>query len=79
MLLVALAGWKLYRKVMWQGVISLVVAAAVLVWYLFTDEVPSDFVGATPYVVTLLVLSLSAQRLRMPKADGMRYRKGQGK
>ncbi|MFF5401614.1 ABC transporter permease [Streptomyces misionensis] len=78
-LLVALAGWKLYRKAMWQGVISLVVAAAVLVWYLFTDEVPSDFVGATPYVVTLLVLSLSAQRLRMPKADGMRYRKGQGK
>ena len=31
------------------------------------------------YVVTLLVLSLSAQRLRMPKADGMPYRKGQGK
>ncbi|MFF8992836.1 ABC transporter permease [Streptomyces sp. NPDC014983] len=78
-LLVALAAWKLYRKAAWHGAISLVVAAAVLVWYLFTDEVPSDFVGATPYVVTLLVLSLSAQRLRMPKADGMRYRKGQGK
>ena len=29
--------------------------------------------------VTLLVLSLSAQRLRMPKADGLPYRKGQGK
>ncbi|MER6024784.1 ABC transporter permease [Streptomyces sp. NPDC001851] len=78
-LLVALAGWKLYRKAMLQGVLSLVMAALVLVWYLLTDEVPSDFVGATPYVVTLLVLSLSAQRLRMPKADGMRYRKGQGK
>ncbi|WP_330338175.1 ABC transporter permease [Streptomyces sp. NBC_00557] len=78
-LLVALAGWKLYRRTLWQGGISLLVAALVLVWYLVTDEVPSDFVGATPYVVTLLVLSLSAQRLRMPKADGMRYRKGQGK
>ncbi|MFF0382653.1 ABC transporter permease [Streptomyces sp. NPDC004286] len=78
-LLAALAGWKLYRKAFWQGGISAVIAAAVLVWYLLTDEVPSDFVGATPYVVTLLVLSLSAQRLRMPKADGMRYRKGQGK
>ncbi|MGW4561997.1 ABC transporter permease [Streptomyces sp. NPDC004561] len=78
-LLVALAGWKLYRTSLWQGSVSLIVAALVLVWYLFTDEVPSDFVGATPYVVTLLVLSLSAQRLRMPKADGMRYRKGQGK
>ena len=53
--------------------------AAVMGVDLVTDEVPNDFVGATPYVVTLLVLSLSAQRLRMPKADGMRYRKGQGK
>ncbi|MFI6566224.1 ABC transporter permease [Streptomyces sp. NPDC050534] len=78
-LLVGLAGWKMYRGAHWQGGISLMVGALVLVWYLFTDEVPSDFVGATPYVVTLLVLSLSAQRLRMPKADGMRYRKGQGK
>ncbi|MGW0080545.1 ABC transporter permease [Streptomyces sp. NPDC003393] len=78
-LLAALAGWKLYRKALWQGVISAVMAALVLVWYLVTDEVPGDFVGATPYVVTLLVLSLSAQRLRMPRADGMRYRKGQGK
>ncbi|MGW1746198.1 ABC transporter permease [Streptomyces sp. NPDC002092] len=78
-LLVAMAGWKLYKKAHWQGGISLMVGAGVLVWYLVTDEVPSDFVGATPYVVTLLVLSLSAQRLRMPKADGMRYRKGQGK
>jgi simple sugar transport system permease protein len=78
-LLGLLAGWKLYRKAHWQGGISLFVGALVLLWYLFTDEVPNDFVGATPYVVTLLVLSLSAQRLRMPKADGMRYRKGQGK
>ncbi|MER6632281.1 ABC transporter permease [Streptomyces sp. NPDC000987] len=78
-LLAVLAGWKLYRKAVWQGVASAVMAVLVLVWYLFTDEVPSDFVGATPYVVTLLVLSLSAQRLRMPKADGLRYRKGQGK
>ncbi|WP_318201751.1 ABC transporter permease [Streptomyces sp. SCL15-4] len=78
-LLALLAGWKLYKKAVVQGVVSAVTAALVLVWYLLTDEVPSDFVGATPYVVTLLVLSLSAQRLRMPKADGMRYRKGQGK
>ena len=44
-----------------------------------TDAVPSQFVDATPYVATLLVLALSAQRLRMPKADGLPYRKGQGK
>lgn len=82
LLVVALAGiaaWKLYRKSFVQGAVSAVVAAAILVWYLATDTVPTEFVSATPYVVTLLVLSLSAQRLRMPKADGMRYRKGQGK
>ncbi|MEU3215533.1 ABC transporter permease [Streptomyces sp. NPDC006971] len=77
--LAALAAWKLYRKSFLQGAVSAVVAAAVLVWYLATDSVPTEFVSATPYIVTLLVLSLSAQRLRMPKADGMRYRKGQGK
>ncbi|MFJ1674001.1 MULTISPECIES: ABC transporter permease [unclassified Streptomyces] len=77
--LAVLAAWKLYRKSFVQGVVSAVVAAAVLVWYLGTDTVPTEFVSATPYIVTLLVLSLSAQRLRMPKADGMRYRKGQGK
>ena len=31
----------------------------------------------TPYVATLLVLALASQRLRMPAADGMRYRRGQ--
>ncbi|MEU1212723.1 ABC transporter permease [Streptomyces sp. NPDC005791] len=78
-ILAVLAAWKLYRKRFVPGVVSAVIAAAVLVWYLATDTVPTEFVSATPYVVTLLVLSLSAQRLRMPKADGMRYRKGQGK
>ncbi|WP_406284696.1 ABC transporter permease [Streptomyces sp. NBC_00209] len=77
--LVGIAAWKLYRRSWTQGVVSAVIAAVVLVWYLGTDSVPTEFVSATPYIVTLLVLSLSAQRLRMPKADGMRYRKGQGK
>ncbi|MFE0423981.1 ABC transporter permease [Streptomyces sp. NPDC058953] len=77
--LIALAIWKYYRKSLVQAGASAVIAALVLVWYLGTDTVPTQFVTATPYIVTLLVLSLSAQRLRMPKADGMRYRKGQGK
>ena len=32
----------------------------------------------TPYVTTLLVLALASQRLRMPAADGLPYRRGQG-
>jgi simple sugar transport system permease protein len=30
------------------------------------------------YIVTLLVLAFATQRLRMPAADGLPYRKGQG-
>ncbi|MGW7429464.1 ABC transporter permease [Streptomyces sp. NPDC054861] len=78
-ILVGIAVWKAYKQRWITAAISAVIGAGVLVWYLGTDTVPVEFVSATPYVVTLLVLSLSAQRLRMPKADGMRYRKGQGK
>jgi general nucleoside transport system permease protein len=49
-----------------------------VVWFAVTDELPPELVGAAPYVVTLLVLALASQRLRMPKADGMVYRKGEG-
>jgi general nucleoside transport system permease protein len=40
--------------------------------------VPEDFTTMTPYVTTLLVLALASQRLRMPAADGLTYRRGQG-
>ncbi len=51
--------------------------AGFLAWFLLTDTVPDEFTGLTPYVATLLVLALATQRLRMPAADGMRYRRGQ--
>ncbi|WP_435058897.1 ABC transporter permease [Streptomyces sp. bgisy060] len=79
LLLVVAALWQLYRKKYLVAVISAVFAAGFFLWYALTDQVPSQFVDAAPYVTTLLVLALSAQRLRMPKADGLPYRKGQGK
>ncbi|MFF9111723.1 ABC transporter permease [Streptomyces sp. NPDC014805] len=78
-LLVFGAAYLLWRKRLVSGVITLVISALMFLWYSSTDEVPRQLVTATPYIVTLLVLSLSAQRLRMPKADGLPYRKGQGK
>jgi ABC-type uncharacterized transport system permease subunit len=48
-----------------------------LCWGL-TDTVPGQIVTATPYIITLLVLALATQRLRMPAADGVPYRKGEG-
>lgn len=58
------------------GIVIAVIAVLVLVWYLLSDSVPSNFTSMTPYVVTLFVISVAAQRLRMPAADGKPYRKG---
>ncbi|MEU7379096.1 MULTISPECIES: ABC transporter permease [unclassified Streptomyces] len=78
-LLVFGAAYLFWKKRLVPAVITAVVSAGMFAWYLGTHEVPKQVVTATPYIVTLLVLSLSAQHLRMPKADGQPYRKGQGK
>jgi simple sugar transport system permease protein len=59
------------------GIVMLVLGGLFGAWFFLSDEVPSDFVHMTPYVTTLLVLALASQRLRMPAADGLPYRKGQ--
>ncbi|GAA5700778.1 MULTISPECIES: ABC transporter permease [Streptomyces] len=78
-LLVFGAAYLLWKKRYTPAVVTAVVSALMFLWYTSTNEVPKQVVSATPYIVTLLVLSLSAQSLRMPKADGMPYRRGQGK
>jgi general nucleoside transport system permease protein len=75
--LALLAGWSLYRGKRTRAAVSLAVAVGALVWYLTTDTVPDEFVGFAPHLTTLLVLSLAAQRLRPPAADGKPYRRGE--
>jgi ABC-type uncharacterized transport system permease subunit len=58
--------------------VATVLGLAFVLWFATTDVVPPELVSATPYVVTLLVLSLAAQRLRIPKYVGQLYRRGQG-
>jgi simple sugar transport system permease protein len=60
-----------------SGIVTTVAAVLFALWFFTTDEVPSDFTRMTPYVATLFVLAFSAQRLRMPAADGQRYRRGE--
>jgi len=76
--LALLAGWRLYRKRYVAGAVCGGAALALVLWYALTDTVANDLVPATPYIVTLLVMGLAAQRLRMPKANNKPYRKGQG-
>jgi simple sugar transport system permease protein len=80
LLLLAWGVWQLVRHRLGRpvaGIVRIVAALAVLAWFAFTSEVPAEFTNMTPYIATLLVLALSAQRLRMPAADGQVYRKGE--
>ncbi|MGH3441525.1 MAG: ABC transporter permease [Nitriliruptorales bacterium] len=70
---VALQRWRKPRA----ALVSLAGGAAFFTWFLVTDTVPNEFVFFTPHVVTILVLVFASQRLRMPAADGLRYRKGE--
>ena len=74
--LLAFAAYRAFRRQVKGAVVIAVIAVAVLVWFLTTDSVPREFTVMTPYVTTLFVLALGAQRLRMPAADGKPYRKG---
>ncbi|QKW39153.1 ABC transporter permease [Actinomadura sp. NAK00032] len=61
------------------AVLSLVAAAGLLVWFLMSEIVPGELVSFTPHLTTLLVLALASQRLRMPAANGVRYRRGEAR
>ena len=77
-LLAFVAVWQAFQRRLVRAVIAAVVAAAALVGFLTIDVLPPGIVSFTPHVVTLLVLSLASQRLRMPAADGLVYRRGEG-
>jgi len=75
--LLVLGAWYLWRRRFAGAAIALGVGVLMLVWYAVTDTVPREFIFITPYVATLLVLTVASQRLRPPAADGVPYRRGQ--
>lgn len=77
--LLAIGIWQIVRnRRVVQGGLAIVTAVLTGIWYAVTETVPSELVGITPYLTTLLVLAFASQRLRMPAADGQVYRKGEG-
>jgi simple sugar transport system permease protein len=76
-LLVGVAAYHLARRRMLQASLAGGFAALSLFLYLTIDELDRGLVSFTPHIITLLVLSLASQRLRMPAADGMVYRRGE--
>jgi simple sugar transport system permease protein len=75
--LIGFAVFSVLRNRVRRAVIMGVLGAGFLAIYLLVEEVPPQLINATPYVVTLLVLAVATQRLRMPAADGARYAKGE--
>jgi len=61
------------------GVVAIAAGVGLSYGAFVVEQIPNQFVQATPYLITLLVLGLASQRLRMPAADGLRYRKGMDK
>jgi len=59
-----------------SALISLVSAGFTLWFFFAVDELPGQLVTMTPYIATILVMALASQRLRMPAADGIPYRRG---
>jgi general nucleoside transport system permease protein len=58
------------------GVIALAVVPFALYYYSITTKVSNQLVFITPYLVTLIVLAFSSQRLRPPAWDGRPWFKG---
>lgn len=58
------------------AILSLAVAGFTLWFYFAVDQLPGQLVTMTPYIATILVMALASQRLRMPAADGIPYRRG---
>ncbi|MEI8392632.1 MAG: ABC transporter permease [Actinomycetes bacterium] len=52
-------------------------AAVSAATYFLVDTVPQEFVAATPYIVTILVLAGAQQQLRPPAYAGIAYRAGE--
>jgi general nucleoside transport system permease protein len=74
---VAVGFWWLRKGRRMAGGIFIGVGVAFGLGYVGLDSLPNEVTTTTPYIVTLVVLAVSSQNLRMPKADGAIYRKGE--
>lgn len=78
-LLLLLAVQALRKDALVRALVTAVAGVVVGGSYFVINAIPPQFTSATPYVATLLVLTLASQRLRAPAAAGLRYAKGEGR
>jgi general nucleoside transport system permease protein len=75
--LAVVAIYQAVQRKLVQAAVAGGFAVAAFVGFLTIDALPQGIVSFTPHLITLLVLSLASQRLRMPKADGLVFRRGE--
>ncbi|MSO63813.1 MAG: ABC transporter permease [Actinobacteria bacterium] len=76
-LILVFAAFRSFKKGNQLNAALSLASAALSLWIFFTvAELPGQLVTMTPYIATILVMALASQRLRMPAADGMPYRRG---
>jgi ABC-type uncharacterized transport system permease subunit len=69
---------QLFRRRWYAAALGAVGAGILYYIYWANDDLPSDLIPYTAHFVTLIVLAVASQRLRPPRADGARYRRGEG-
>ena len=74
--LVAVAAWALRRGRRIDALIAAVLGLGAAIWYVLSTTVPNWWIRILPFVIVLMVLVFFSQRLRMPRADGLPYRRG---
>jgi simple sugar transport system permease protein len=71
------AALTMLRKRRWRALAaSSTLAVLVLVWFLSIKRVPDSLVSLVAPIVTLAVLTVGGRRLRLPKMEGLVWRKG---
>lgn len=65
------------RRRIADAVLATILGSLSILWYLLSESVEPVWINIFPYVIVLLVLIFFAQRLRMPAADGVVYRRGE--
>jgi simple sugar transport system permease protein len=75
--ILAFVAFRKFKSGKQIGALVALAAAGFTLWFYFAvEELPGQLVTMTPYIATILVMALASQRLRMPAADGIPYRRG---
>jgi simple sugar transport system permease protein len=75
--ILAFVAFRKFKSGKQIGAVIALAAAGFTLWFYFAvEELPGQLVTMTPYIATILVMALASQRLRMPAADGIPYRRG---